>query len=283
MFPAMSSVSSLLHGSLLIAAVGLAGCATVLGIEDAELGGGPAVIGDFSCLATYGKVAQPDRTIAIKVTFLKFEDQKPATDLNVSLCRSSNVPGTCPSEEKAVSDAKGVVSFDYRIQDTTGFTGYLKIEDSRTTDQISVKYLLFFYEPLTADKSQPRFYVVSPGTLNALHDFANTKLDPTKGSFSASAFDCGAKSAAIGAQLRVSRSEGATRWYLKIPDGGGAPGVDPEATAFDAANLGGFFNVSPGLLDASAVLVDGRTVSKKTLFVQAGYFSTVDLEPNQKQ
>jgi hypothetical protein len=260
---------------VLLGALGLGGCAKILGIEGTELAPGL----DFACV---GRVPRPQgdgSEVEIVAAIVDIATGVPLEGVRVVRCLT-RLDLACESTEPVFSDADGLV----RVPVTSGFNGYLRIEDpdDDTTDAGLVTYFWYFSEPIVETRAEPfPIYAMTRAFRRDVLYAQAGAPDPGLGEVAINATDCeDADAPGIHFEITTPARIGSSTVPFYFANGQIVVPSMPEGEVTDVSGLGGYLGVKPGSVGIRSLLVDtGDKVAEDTLLVQPDVLTTVRLLP----
>jgi hypothetical protein len=265
-------------------AVAGAGCAPILGIDETrlDLDGGPTDTGpppaggDWSCVGNVPTETASQTSIDITANIVDFATgAAPASTLNVKACASKTDNVCATPVATTTSDATGKAVISIPLTGGRGFAGYLEV-----TGTNYIRYLWYFSRPLVKSRAFP----LNVLTVATLDDPTNGLLvslgvippDSTRGHLAVNTTDCQDVDAP-GVQITTDDGDSASvPFYLS--DGL----LSNKATETQKPYaLGGFFNLKPGIVTATATPTAlGHAMGQNTLIIAPHTLTTIRMLPN---
>jgi hypothetical protein len=248
----------------------------------------PPLTGDYSCV---GKITYPaPASQSAKVSFVNIDafSNVPVKSASVKACALGDTTCAEPTVVTTTDEA-GIAMLDPLPLGTVGFPGYFEV-----TLPDEAPNLNFVSPPIIEDRSYQRIYW-SKAALTNLAALVGVTWDPTRGHVFIEAHDCTEYPNGINCQGRGDESckghgPGGIAFELDVHDPAIVlgylfpPSVSRTAGGtYEGIGQGGFINVPPGDVTViGKIAATGQIVSRQKLFVRAGAYSMVVLQPTNE-
>lgn len=221
---------------------------------------------DWSCL---GHVSWPMATTTMPLTFrvqvFDYYGGTPIPGATVKVCANTDAHCTTQVGMATTTDAQGIASFTIQAPTTFGFDGYADIShDGYYTT-------LAFPQPYITGDFLPAIPLLGQEAIAGVAGSLGVSLDPDRGQFVATVFDCFLDGAG-GVSLQVGSADASSTPFYFM-----GPTVDLGAEHTDASvHTGGYLNLPEGAAKVTATVDDlGEISSVAHVQIRKGVFTMI--------
>ena len=230
---------------------------------------------DWSCAGIAAWPVAKWPAVDVRFRLVTFGSSEPVAGATVKACAKSDNACTSPIGPITTADADGIVMMSVPTEPFP-FDGYFDVSSPGYAPWLATfyPYLVESTPPLPAATIAQA--IVTQSDLAGLCALVGASCDPSLGLIIALPTDCegvGAPGVSFSGQ---GLGPSARPFYFS----NGLPSADASATQGSSIPLGGFFDVTPGLVILTARDPAGAVVSSVTVQVRAGAVSAMDLVPS---